>query len=109
MSRFTHHIFVCLNERKPEDPRGSCLACGGEKVLEAFKVAILEKGLKGKMRANKAGCLDACALGASVVVYPEAVWYGKVTPDDVAEITESHLVRGIPVERLRMPAGAPRG
>ena len=41
----------------------------------------------------------------TIVVYPEAVWYGFVTPDDVVEILESHLVDGRPVERLRLPDG----
>ena len=55
------------------------------------------------MRANKCGCLDQCELGPTVVVYPEAVWYGHVTPDDVDEIIESHIVGGQPVERLVIP------
>jgi (2Fe-2S) ferredoxin len=37
-----------------------------------------------------------------VVVYPEAVWYGGVKPEDVIEIVESHIVGGVPVQRLRM-------
>jgi (2Fe-2S) ferredoxin len=37
------------------------------------------------------------------VVYPDGVWYGRVTLDDVNEIIESHLIGGKPVERLRVP------
>jgi (2Fe-2S) ferredoxin len=36
------------------------------------------------------------------VIYPDAVWYGHVTEDDVDEIIESHIVGGKPVERLRL-------
>jgi (2Fe-2S) ferredoxin len=68
----------------------------------ALKVAIGEAGLSGLVRANAAGCLDACAHGASIVVYPEAVWYGGVTLQDVPEIVQSHLKEGRPVERLRI-------
>ncbi len=46
------------------------------------------------------GCLDQCELGPTVVVYPEAVWYGSVKPEDVDEIIESHIVGGQPVARL---------
>lgn len=59
--------------------------------------------MKGRIRANKAGCLDQCELGVSVVVYPDGVWYGRVTLEDVNEIIESHLIAGKPVERLRVP------
>jgi (2Fe-2S) ferredoxin len=37
-----------------------------------------------------------------VVVYPEAVWYGNVEPEDAEEIVREHLVGGHPVERLRL-------
>ncbi len=38
-------------------------------------------------------------------MYPEAVWYGGVQAADVAEIVQSHLVEGRPVERLRLQQG----
>jgi (2Fe-2S) ferredoxin len=59
-------------------------------------------GLTGKIRINKAGCLDQCEHGPLMVVYPEAVWYGDVQPEDAAEIVSEHLVGGRPVERLRL-------
>src|SRR5512147_621246 len=100
MPQFEHHIFVCENLRDPDDPRGCCALKGGEEIRLRFKDEIKKRGLKGKVRANKAGCLDQCAQGAAVVIYPEGVWYGHVTPDDVTEIMESHIVAGKPVERL---------
>jgi (2Fe-2S) ferredoxin len=99
--RFRHHVFVCENRRAEDDPRGSCGAKGSEAIREALKREIARRGLKGTVRANAAGCLDACADGPSIVVYPEGVWYGRVRPEDVPEIVESHLVNGVPVERLR--------
>jgi (2Fe-2S) ferredoxin len=59
-------------------------------------------GLAATVRINKSGCLDQCEHGPTVVVYPDAVWYGHVTPEDAAEIVEEHLVGGRPVERLRL-------
>lgn len=100
--RFRYHVFVCENRRPEGDPRGSCGAKGSEAIRDAFKEEIVRRGLKGQVRANAAGCLDACAFGPTVVVYPEGVWYVGVRREDVPEIVESHLVRGVPVERLRM-------
>jgi (2Fe-2S) ferredoxin len=61
-----------------------------------------DAGLGGKVRINKSGFLDQCEHGPTVVVYPEAVWYGNVRPEDAAEIVTEHLVGGRPVERLRI-------
>ena len=46
------------------------------------------------------GCLDACEHGVTVVIYPEQVWYGTVTKDDVEEISHKHIVNNQPVKRL---------
>ena len=100
MASFERHIFVCINERTAEDPRGFCAAVGGAEVAAKMKVAAYERGLKRVVRVNKSGCLDQCARGVTCVVYPDNVWYGGVTVDDVVEIVESHLMGGVPVERL---------
>jgi (2Fe-2S) ferredoxin len=94
------HIFTCTNRRPDGDPKGSCAEKGSEAIQARFKEQVAKLGLKGEVRANSAGCMDACAFGVTVVVYPEGVWYGGVTPADVPEIVESHLVGGRPVERL---------
>lgn len=96
------HIFICTNRREPGNPKGSCAEKGSEEVRDAFKRVLHERGLKGRMRANAAGCLDQCPRGVAVVVYPEQVWYGGVTVADVDEIVDQHLGQGIPVDRLRM-------
>lgn len=96
------HLFVCVNERPPGDPKGDCASKGGAELHARFKEALGARGLKGRMRANKAGCLDQCKHGCVVVVYPDQIWYGGVTVGDVDEIVQSHLEGGVPVERLRI-------
>lgn len=100
MAKFQKHIFICVNERAVGDARGCCAARGGHDVAAAFKKKLHERGLKRLVRPNKALCLDQCEQGAVVVVYPEATWYGHVTPADVDEIIDRHIVGGTPVERL---------
>jgi len=103
MPHFARHVFVCINERPPGHAKGCCKEKGSEEVREAFKKELAARGLAKIVRANAAGCLDQCALGVSVVIYPEQVWYGKVTVADVPEIVDRHIVGGEFVTRLMMP------
>ena len=98
--RFERHIFICTNERPPPSTRPSCGEEQGLELVKAFKKALVERGLKGRLRAQKSGCLDACDYGPTVVVYPEGTYYGQVKLQDVEEIVEEHLVHGRPVTRL---------
>ena len=70
--------------------------------MAALKDGAKAAGLKGKVRVNRAGCLDHCEHGPVVVVYPEAVWYHVPTVEDAEEILRSHLVGGKPVDRLKI-------
>lgn len=101
--RFARHMFICVNERVAGHPRGCCASKGGVEVASAIKQAAHARGLKGVVRVNKAGCLDACEEGISVVVYPEATWYRGVTLADVDELVDTVLVNGGVVERLLSP------
>lgn len=102
--RFERHLFICTNVRAAADPKGCCAAKGSAEVAEALKQAAYARGLKGRVRVNKAGCLDACGDGVSAVVYPEGIWYRHVTLADVDELVERTLLRGEVVERLRAPS-----
>jgi len=114
VAKFEHHLFVCENVRPPESPRGCCSAKGAAEVRARLKEELEQRGQKGRVRANGAGCLDQCAQGPCIVAYPGQVWYGGVTVADVPEIVDA-LLAGKVVERLVIPdakltgkAGAPR-
>ena len=100
MAKFERHVFVCTNFREPGSARPSCTTDGKSNLHTVLKDAVKAAGLAGSIRVNKAGCLDQCEHGPTVVVYPEAAWYGGVTVDDVAEIVSEHLIEGQPVGRL---------
>lgn len=97
------HLFICTNERPAGHPRGCCKEKNSEALVQGFKEELARRGLAGEVRAQKAGCLDTCEYGPSIVVYPDNIWYGPVRQEDIAEIVESHVVGGKPVERLRIP------
>lgn len=75
---------------------------GAQKAFDYMKAKV--KSLKlngaGKVRINRAGCLDRCSAGPVMVVYPEAIWYTFDNHADIDEIIESHFLNGKPVDRL---------
>lgn len=102
MAKYRHHIFICTNQRPAGNPRGSCDSSGIGALQVTFKKELAARGLPAELRANKSGCLDQCEHGPVVVIYPEAIWYGGVTPEDVPEIIDNHIIAGHPVERLML-------
>ena len=81
-----------------------CAKLGAVEAQTYAKDRIGQLKLKGqgKVRINKAGCMDRCDEGPVLVVYPEAVWYQYVDTDDMEEISQEHLVNGRVVERLKI-------
>jgi (2Fe-2S) ferredoxin len=102
MSYYRRHVFFCCNVR--EAPETCCATSNAGEMQQYAKKRIKELGLagKGKVRINKAGCLDRCDEGPVIVVYPEEVWYTYVDRDDIDEIIDRHVVGGEIVERLRI-------
>ena len=102
MSHFKHHVFFCTNQRATGE---MCCNSHGAQAMRDYcknKVKAMGERIAGKVRINSAGCLDRCAQGPVIVVYPEAVWYTYVDQEDIDEIVESHLAQGKVVERLKI-------
>ncbi len=101
---YERHLFFCVNDRGAGSERPSCNQCGSSALREYAKRRVKDMGLAGpgKVRVNQSGCLDRCEEGPVCVVYPEGVWYTYVDEEDVDEIIDSHIVRGKPVERLKI-------
>ncbi len=102
MKRFDKHIFICENVRPEDHPRGSCGRKGGGELKKAFKTRLKQLNLNAFVRANSAGCLDACEHGPVIVIYPEQVWYENVSVEDVEEIIQTHIIGNKIVERLQI-------
>ena len=99
---YKHHVFFCCNQR---DPPERCCANSDALALSAYakqRIKALGMSGPGRVRINKAGCLDRCEEGPVIVVYPEEVWYTYVDKDDIDEIIDRHVVGGEIVERLRI-------
>lgn len=102
MSKLERHVFVCEKRREPDNPKGCCGSKDSTEIRDRLKKLAHDARLRGRVRINSAGCLDQCAHGVTIVVYPEAVWYGLVTLGDVDELFREHILGGRPVERLRL-------
>ncbi len=103
MAKPERHVFVCMNSRPPGHPKPSCGTAGAGDVLNCFQEEFGRRDLFGKVLLSGTTCLGPCDRGPTAVVYPEGVWYGNLTSDDVSEIVENHIVNGEPVERLLIP------
>ncbi len=87
-----HHILVCGGT--------GCTSSKSMNIIKALNEQIAEKKLENKARVVMTGCFGLCAKGPIMVVYPEGTFYHSITVDDVADIIDTHIIGGTPVERL---------
>jgi (2Fe-2S) ferredoxin len=104
MAKPEHHLFICTQRRPDGHPRGNCSQHGGEKLLDAFFQALLQRNLQGRVALTATGCLGPCQAGANVLVYPGAVMYSWVEPQDAEIIVQQHLLGGEPYADKLAPA-----
>jgi nitrite reductase/ring-hydroxylating ferredoxin subunit/(2Fe-2S) ferredoxin len=101
MGQYERHVFVCTSGE-------TCPTQGDtESYVKVLRGAVQKAGRQVEVRVNKAGCFSQCGHGPMIVVYPENVWYAGVQESDLEEIIASHIVGGVPVERLRYAPGVP--
>ena len=94
------YLFVCINRRGEDNPKGSCAAKNSEEVYKALKEEIAARGLaRLEARVCTSSCLDQCDTGVTLLVEPDHFFYGRITLADVPEIVDG-LVTGRPVQRL---------
>ena len=107
MSYYRYHVFFCTNQRA--DGRPCCADFATLALRDHLKARVKERGLAGPggVRVNTAGCMDRCAEGPVIVVYPEGTWYTCVDREDLDEILERHLIGGEVVQRLLLPGDPP--
>jgi (2Fe-2S) ferredoxin len=98
--KYEKHIFICANQKG--EGKTCCGQDRGLELVEKFREVLKENGLQGKVRAQRAGCLDECKNGPSLVIYPEGIYYGKVTPDRVEEIVKTHILENKIVKDLEL-------
>ncbi|NNM56435.1 ferredoxin [Acidocella sp.] len=96
---FKHHVFMCLTQRPPGHPHGSCGTAGSSKYFDLLKAKLDAESMNGEIGLSSSGCLGFCTAQPLMVVYPQGVWYRPQAPEDVDEIVES-FKSGTIIERL---------
>lgn len=89
-------LFVCTHAREEEaacanPDRG---ADGGQHLVELLREELNRRGLKGKIRVAKSGCMDLCARGPNIMVFDakgEYAWYKEVSAADIPAIVEKYF------------------
>jgi len=89
---FRSHILMCAGT--------ACVSCGAFKVRERLEKELKDRGLDQEVRVVITGCNGFCAEGPIMVVYPEGIFYGHVTPDDMPLVVEEHIMKGRPVPKF---------
>ena len=89
---YRSHILVCGGT--------GCTSSGSQQVIQVLKNELKNHKLQDEVAVVKTGCHGLCAEGPIMVVYPEAVFYSQVRPEDIPEIVSEHLLKGRVVERL---------
>jgi NADH-quinone oxidoreductase subunit F len=94
MPRARGHVLVAVNDE--------ALLAGAREVEAALRKNIAEEGLTEEIQVIETGDLGVSGRGVVLAVHPDGVHYGDVKVGDVAEIVREHLLKGRPVERLRL-------
>jgi (2Fe-2S) ferredoxin len=98
MEPFRFHVYVCVQEKPKDVP--CCIASGSAAVLDALNKELAACGLRDEVQVTTTNCTGTCENGPVLVVYPEGVWYSKVSPTDVSAIVFTHFAAGKVLERL---------
>jgi NADH-quinone oxidoreductase subunit F len=104
------HTVAVRSGRIPATPDGEkhLMICGGtashasgsQRVFHALKDAIDKHGLSARCKLIETGNDSFATLAPAMVIYPEGVYYVRLTPDDTEAIVVEHLMGGHSVRRL---------
>jgi len=86
------HIMLCAGT--------SCVSGGSLVIKEVLEHELERRGLSEEVRIIETGCNGFCQAGPIMVVYPEGIFYQKLTPEDIPYLVEEHFLKGRPVPSL---------
>jgi (2Fe-2S) ferredoxin len=99
-TRVQHHLLLCATPTKPL----CCDPAVGAGSWHRLKTLVRELGLEdparpeGVVLRTKADCLRVCSGGPVLLLWPEGITYGAVTPERIERIVREHVIAGVPIE-----------
>ncbi len=96
----SHHLLLCATPAKAAccDPD-----LGNEswvRLKQLISKLLLDKidRPEGIVLRSKVDCLRICNDGPVLLIWPEGIWYGSVTPNRIEVIVHEHLISGRPID-----------
>ncbi len=77
-----------------------CHTTGSLEVRDTLLQEIQSKGLQDRVEVVETGCNGLCGRGPILVVQPQDIFYQQLSPQDVPEIVDQHLIKENLVQRL---------
>jgi len=80
------HVLVCGGT--------GCTSSGALDIEAKFAEELSKHSIDNEVQVVRTGCFGLCEAGPIVIVYPEGAFYSRVDANDIARITEEHLLKG---------------
>ncbi|HEX3029070.1 MAG TPA: NADH-quinone oxidoreductase subunit NuoF [Clostridia bacterium] len=92
MERTRMNVLVCGGT--------GCMASDSDKVVKNLELILKARGYDKEVTVIKTGCFGFCEQGPIVKIEPDNIFYVRVSPKDVKELVDEHVIKGRKVERL---------
>ncbi|MGI6440836.1 MAG: NADH-ubiquinone oxidoreductase-F iron-sulfur binding region domain-containing protein [Peptoniphilaceae bacterium] len=76
-----------------------CTSSRSDEIMHLLQDKLKERGIDD-VEVTLVGCFGFCGEGPIVKVMPDNVFYVHVTPEDVDELIDTHVIKGEHVEHL---------
>jgi len=97
----SHHLLLCATPSKalccPDHAVGAASWDTLKRLVRELELDHPERP-GGIVLRSKADCLRICGEGPVLLIWPEGIVYGGVTPERIEAILRTHLIGGTPIE-----------